>query len=813
MRLPRAVQAAWALGLAALATAVVLLVPREAERERDLEVALVDVSASTLALRPSWGSWIERELGAWRDRASRERREVAVITFGREPRRVFGPAPSRELTPRWPVLVEPDALDGALASRLARALDLASSLDPARVTLFSDGTYTGPDADAAARSVRAPVELVLAAPVERANARLVRFDTPARVEPGAPIAFTAEVECEGLALVPGAEVVLVVAADRGGAAEAATRTFRVEFPPTDDARGARRTTVHGTAPSSIDAVASDEASDEASTQLVARVELRDAASRASLDAFAADDARTRLVLARDRVAIAVVDPASAARGATSRELVAGELGRAAMLLQPEELAARLADVGAVVLLDVPERALPADLLETFVASGGGLVDVAGASWLASPRRAALAALEPVDAGDRPRSVLFLVDASGSMAGAAFEEVRAALAKLVDVAPVGVRASVQTFAGDLGARHELSGDAPSALARLPEPRGATRLVASLETLARDAALEPGTLVVVLSDGRDAERETALARIAALRSVLSTRGSELRVLAASESPDLELLEALAGGADSVVRAGALDREGARTSLASRFEAELQRGAWIEAGESGVALAATNDPDALRGLEALAPPRVARLLRARAVDAARAVWLAPSGETALATRRLGNGTIAAVAAPTIDALTLKALARFVGRATEEHRVRASVEGTDVVVRAKRGALAALVDARIEVEGQTFACELVAGAGGRDPWHELAGPLPRGALDLASGATATLRARDATGTELALPLVLPSSPELGSDVRTFAAPSEATAATRSGVPHPAAPWVLGLAFLALGVAGFATFVARRAA
>lgn len=809
MSLSRAVVAAWAFGLAALAAAVVLLVPRDSASERDVEVALVDVSASTLASRPSWGSWIERELAAWRDRAARDGREVAVIAFGREARRVFGPGAARELTPRWTQLVEPATPDGALASCLARALDTASRLEPARVTLFSDGTFTGVDAQASASAVRAPIELVLPPPVERANARLVRFDVPASVEPGAPIAFTAEIECEGRALVPDAEVVLVVDAFRGRSEVAASRTYRVELPRADDAHGARRATVHGTASSSVDPVSSD----AASTTLVARVELRDAATRRSLDAFAADDARTALVLARDSFLIAVVGDAPLTPSPATQWVEDDDFAEGVIALPISQLAARLVDVGAVVLLDVPDRALPADLLETFVASGGGLVDVAGASWVASPRRSSLAALEPVDAGDRPRSVLFLVDASGSMAGTAFEEVRAAIAKLVEVAPAGVSASVQTFAGELGERSELRGDAAGVLARLPEPRGPTRLVASLEMLVEDTALEPGTLVVVLSDGRDAERETALVRAEALRAAFAARGSELRVLAASESPDLELLGALAGREGGLVRAGALDREGARTSLASRFEAELQRGAWIEAGDLGLALVVSNDPDALRGLEALAPPRVSRLLRARPVDDARAVWRAPSGETALATRRIGNGTIAAVAAPTMDARTLKALARFVGRSPEDQRLRAAIEGSEIVVSAERGALAPLTAGRIEVEGQTFACELFAGAGSRDPWHELAGTLPQGALEVAPGAAAILRARDAAGVEFALPLVLPSSPEFDAEVRTFVAPRAQTAPSSSSAPHPAGPWVLAFAFAALGVAGFATFVARRAA
>jgi hypothetical protein len=753
-----------ALGLVALALGTwrsFPVVALEAPAAPALRAVALDVSAGTARPRPGHGLALRRVLREEARAALAAGEELLVVRYAAEVESL-GRASAADWLARLEgrggevLLFEASGAAG-LGSELDAALALVeeelSRPDRAggRLVLVAEDDVTGPDpAPRLARLAAAGVAVERRAlpPPARADLALVGLRLPPAPVPGEPLAARLDL---ALSAPPGETPSPLVAELELDSAAGVLRRSAALAPPLPGP-GPRRWSVTvplGEAPAGW-------------MELRARVTIGEAGAAAREDAIPENDlgvARTRSGGARQ--GLVLVEPA---RLAQARALVGGPGAWPGLDLRvesPATLSAGAEEVDLVVALDVGPRALPERWLEAFLASGGGLLFCGGwgalAGWDPEGRdgAAALLPLAPREEDARPRDVIFFVDGSGSMAGAPFEAVRAALAALVPSVGSADEVWLQFFTGTPMAPVDLragGGDPAEALERLfasRPPGGATAVLYSLEALAeaRRGARRDG-LVFLLSDGRDDLAHDVEARAAGVLGQLSRGRSRLVVVAAGDAPDLELLGRLVGEGETLHRAG----EG--TDLAALFQRQVF-GRRLREGSLAVALAPAGAlPESAELASAWAQtslPVHARFLRCEARPGADVLWRSvDGGEPVLALWRVGAGRVAAWAAGPLEGWVpgaagaasrglLAPLLRRLARAPVDERPRLDLESGRLVLDAVPADWPAEVRARLvarpaggdpaapglEVElGEVSLA--AAGGPGLDPRRRREAPLP---------------------------------------------------------------------------------------
>ncbi len=651
---------AWS-GLALLIAAAWLAWPRAASEARELpalRVVLFDASAGTTRPRPAWGLWARRTLRDEARAASASGEQLWVVSYGADVRRVPG-GPGAEdwlerLAGRGGVSLELGLEPrGALGSELDAALAaveaelLAPGRPRRRVTLLAAAEFSGADpSPRLARLERAGVELDWRQPPAPSlpDLALMELRLPSAPAPGAPLVARLD-----LALSPGTgarptvelRAVLETGSDRR---EVVVEAFCAATAPDPDGylrwsaalelgptpEGRSELTVTGHLAEAMDALPENDS---------LRASLRSGATRVAA-----------LVSSEDRRGAA-----GAWIGAEAQRFP----GLQWYVVSPAQLLELGADVDLVVSFDLAADELPRTVLERVLDAGGGWLHCGGwriAADLGARGRVptSLASWLPLQAAadERPpRDVVLLVDGSGSMVGEPFEHVRRALRELVSVARPQDRLQLRFFTGALGGVVELDGrpearrETLSTLAGLRVPGGPTAILYSLEQLAEQRESEEReALVLMLSDGRDVNAFETARRGAELRARFTARGVELRVLATGPSADTEFLTELLGGPELLVRADDLSR------LGELFQREVLSEA-IREGELDITLGTgaegAADAELLRAWEraSVAPPPVARYLRATARPNAQPLWVSSEfAEPLLAVQRVRSGWVAA-------------------------------------------------------------------------------------------------------------------------------------------------------------------------
>ncbi len=558
---------AW-LAAALFALGAWLALPREHTASGPpVHALLVDVSDSAIGAR------FDGQIDDWI-----ERRRTAVVAGGAEVRTIaFGHGArqfdfAKERGASW-------FGAGEDRSDLAAALELADVVASGRlrsIEILGDGTWTGVDpagvaARLAARGVRIEVGRGWR---DGFDAYVAPLASPIRVRRGEPVVVELETwRAMGMAsLHTGLRDIVVRATLTDGSAsitrEARARVsmsehgpqalrFGIEFPPLAGTHGS----------------------------IVAEARLESAHGRVG----STDDSRSTSraeVIADGALSIGVVGE-SAARSAFIASLASANADFAFVELD-DGRAPSIAGLDVLATLDSAFDRDSAPAVDAFVAAGGGWIDFAGANC-ASSERPTSSALAPARDDGRPREIVVLVDASGSMAGAPAQAARAALVRLVERAPVADGLSTVWFGSDARAidlgrpgqradverRRELSRSAWNT----PEPRGPTRIWRALDDFEREIDASRRTLAILVSDGRDPDRADLAARAGALRARLEGRSAELAVVAVGSDPDLELLAALAGGAARIVRVGELGAESSIDALAQSLETALSTGSIVD------------------------------------------------------------------------------------------------------------------------------------------------------------------------------------------------------------------------------------------
>jgi len=810
---------AW-LAAALFALGAWLALPRErGATGAPVHALLVDVSDSAIGADfrvYAIGERIEQRRAA----ATAQGIEVLAIAFGHGARRL-------------------DLAHGGLSgvqvgedrSDLAAAFELADVLGNGRlrsIEIVSDGTWTGVDpAGVAARLAARGVRIELLHNVRDGfDAYVAPIATPIRVRRGEPVVVQLETwramgmvgQHDGLR-----ELLVGATLTEGGVStrrevrvpvskfERGPHGLRVEleFPPL--------ATSHGS--------------------LVAEARLVDSAGRRF---GSTDDSRSTAraaVIAEGVLSIGVLGE-PAVRDAFIDSFAPANADFAFVELD-DTRATSLAGLDVLATLDAAFDRESARAVDTFVAAGGGWVDFAGARF-ASTERPSSSALAPALDDGRPREIVVLVDASGSMAGAPAQVARAALVRLIERAPVADGLSTVWFGADartldLGRPGERGGiEQRRVLAReawnTPEPRGPTRIWSALDEFA--GAVDPArhTFAILVSDGRDPDRADLASRASSLRMELASRGAELAVIAVGADPDVELLTALAGDAARVMRVGELGPERSIDALAQGFESALATGSIVEFSEPrSAALRASVGPFSAP-FAALAPPSVRRHLRARAARGAEVVWSSTSAAATsplFAVSRHGLGVAAGFAFTPDSAWVAsrndlgRALAsalRTVAPPADRARTRLREIDGELVLEGVPDGAPAIVRAELTSSrgADLGSIELFAARAGRDPVRERSAPLPATLARLDEGDFA--RVRVASFAALVEPLELafaaPRAPEFARAPRPFLPPATVDAVLDPPArgSHPSAPWVLlaGLAALA-GAVGTGFFSRSR--
>ncbi|MSR62384.1 MAG: VWA domain-containing protein [Planctomycetes bacterium] len=802
--------------------AAALLWPRvgaSAAQGPTLVLALVDASADVVR-NEAWLPWARAELRRVAQEAEAQSAELAVLSYADGVALAFAPGAPQSflaaLDGRGGAPFDPAAGLARGATRLRAALLAAEPLvlDPqrraARVLLLARPSYTeaspaGVLSRLGARGVALEVRPPPRAP--QADLGLLALELPARVEPGAPLVARAR-----FLWSPGAprdeRATVTLTLEQGGALQRAARALALP------AQGGE-------------------------FELPLAFGRADG-GRSVLRAEVALASGPDLLRENDRAAASTLGGAARALGVLARtelrQSVEAWLGRQEhaglefVYLAPDELGAHLAELSALVSVDLAPEDLPAALVEAFVLRGGGWLATGGwrflARWTSTADAAALAALLPCEPPSQklaPRDVLLLVDGSGSMEGAPFEGVRAAALALVGAVLPGERLALRFFTSGLEPEHVLKERSVAAqdaeavrraareLLALRVPNGTTHLLRSLRALpAAPAGVE--NLVLVLSDGREREAyadEQTEAR--AVRRELEARRTQLAVIAVGEG-NFALLAALAGGAENV-RSAATPAE-----LATLLQRELA-GARVSEGELELTRGAAPAGSLTREIQgadgtALAPLR--RYVKAGLRPQAEALVLGPRAEPVLAVTRAGLGRSAWFAAPPASdwtatdgaELAIGGLLRWLARGPDAPPPRARLEGLRVSV-------SALADGEPELSARVL--ETVDGGAplalqlfppselGADARHTRVGTLAR-----RPGPAAALCFDTATGEEcLALEETLPDEfsgrerPVPSAWLQASTAPPPAQG--RLARSHPAGPWVLALALLLLLAAGLA--------
>jgi hypothetical protein len=524
--------------------------------------------------------------------------------------------PARRPRSRRRTLALEPAPERELETRLAGALALAQQLlegRAGRVVLASDGAATDRDPRPALRALRESGHAVASAPLEPpelADLALVRLELPREVEPGAPLSARLE-----LRLAPGrgappreAEAVIELEAPSGA------RTLRKQV-ALEPALARRE---DGALAFDVDfALGRAEPG-------VLRVRAR--ATLAGGDPIPEDDARAGAVACGDALrAIACAPGAGAAP-------LASAAGFDVVRVDLDALAPALADADLLVTRDVDARELPAAVLAAWLRSGGAWLDLPGertlAGWRARAEAAALLPLALPPRGPRERTIELLVDASGSMSGAASAAVLGAAIELARLAPAEDRVELRFFTDRLEPPFVLSAagadERAAAARRLLEaraPSGPTRILAALAALAAErAGARDDALVLLLSDGREESGATA-ADAARARDALAATRARLRAFALGAEPDLEFLALLCAPGEAPLAAADA------AELVTLFLRESARDELVEGGPFALAARPPSAfaPDSVaagvaRAAEQASLPPLARLVRAEAAPVRR-------------------------------------------------------------------------------------------------------------------------------------------------------------------------------------------------
>ncbi len=852
-----------ACGLVCLALGAALSFPRAAgpgEIRPALRACLLDASASATRRSSTWSVWARGILGEEARAALRGGEELAVVVFGADTLELFEPGPPERVLERLAgragaplhLLLEGRG-DGG--SDLARALEMVEeelgAIDraPSRLRLAVDGTWTGRDpAPALARLARAGVTIERVGPPAPDLPDLAVLDllTPSVPAVGDPLAVSVE-----LRLTP---------PSAGAAAFFETCAPQLEV-RVETAAGIETRALPLTAPLhprfmedgalvwpvrlDLGTVA------DGRTLLRASVRVQGPGALRGGDPVGENDARSAVVTAgQRRLAVAVASEGASASLAAWLDHLALAPGLQWVVRRPEQLTDLAGRLDLLLTLDLPLARLPAAFVERFVASGGGWLHCAGWTWLeAGPHAGANARTDSVvhltrmlplypAAPDAPeRSVIFMIDGSGSMAGEPFERVKRALVELAGAAGSGDDMQLCLFTGALNDPIPLAGRrALSRLLATTVPGGPTAILYSLEQLARrrSGAALPG-VVILLSDGRDSSAFDIEQRAAALRASLAASRTRLAVVAVGEGADRALLGALLPEGAVLVSAGDLG------SLAEIFHLELNRERVIEGPALRVVPA---DPGALGDLPSAAAaleaqlvmeagdwPSFRRALRAEARPGASVLWKSEEGDALLAVQRVGAGLAAAwasaplaewspewAAATPLLAPLLRAMAQ---RGGEEQRLAARVEGSELILSAIPPDWPALVHAEVLLSsrpaGGAGAAEALLGEldlmppptpAGLDPARRRTASMPAFLDSVPPGSVLRLDITDAGGAFLGqTPLAFARAPEFCRRPSRLGelpapAPVSATARARSRA-HPAAPSVLLAGLLALFLGG----------
>ncbi len=538
---------AFLLGLAALAQW-----PRwgsDAPTRPALTAIVLDASASAHRPRPGWIPFVRGELAREAELARAAGHDVLVVAFGLETRVLFGPGPPAELEARLAGRAGAP-LDPRLARGEDQGSDLARALErvqgplaetarpPGRLVLISDGRASGRDPRPLLGALRVGQARYVPLP------RPERFDlalAALEIEPvpeGAPQVAALELELDGPPELAPATAVLAIEIERPGGRE----QRRVEVSAPEPGRALRLGLPLGPA-------------EAGATRVRVRVEAPDGRP----DPFPENDERTAFAFVGPGRAVALV----AAEGTREQAAAFWDAGAApagldGRWLLPGELAGALAEVDLVVTFDVPRSALPEAALARWIEGGGGLLAFDGAAFADLETRSPLARwwpLVPAPPDRPPRDVVLIVDTSGSMAGAPFEGVRAAVLELADAVPPGDRLWMHFFTGRLfdaiplgvagseGQRARLAEE----LLRLRTPRGATAILASMESFAAlRAGSDRAALVFLLTDGREeGDPPRPVERAAELVERFAAQGTELIAVAMGTDRVLETLENLTPG----------------------------------------------------------------------------------------------------------------------------------------------------------------------------------------------------------------------------------------------------------------------------
>ena len=611
------------------------------ESQRPLELVLVDTSASAVRTRSGYAAWIQERVAAHAARARGAGRDLALVRCGEFAELLWGPRPASEARAAVESAVRavrttgPGA-PGDLATDLAGALALAEELLAQRpaggLVLLGDGTFTGADPGPAfARLAERGVACALERPPEPdlADVALAGVRLPRALAPGAPLAVEVALESRGAAL-GGARVDLELVLDGPGFAEPERRSAtglalagassvqRFELGPARPGR----------------------------TEVCAAVKLHGPGGVG--DPVPENDAACTAAHAGEALIAAALAPEGLEPALRSDwdawcTALAGLGGIQVLRAAPAEFAALSGAVDVAITCDVPVASAAALGLEDFVAAGGGWLALGGYRLFAGGP-AEIAPLLPV-AGPS-RSILFLADGSGSMAGAPSAELARAVLGAMEVAPASDRFELCFFGDAIRSRHALGPGGPDTARAAAElfaaraPHGATDIAAVLRALAAEASLPD--LVVLVSDGRDQVLDELARAAQELRARLQSSRGRLAIAGVGQRDD----SALALLAED----GAARAEG---DLAAIFREEVELGrvtprgahavlardpAGLAPGGLGAELAAALGSMPLAALE--------RVLSARAAPGAEVVLDAPAIGPVLAVRRHGRGRVAAFA-----------------------------------------------------------------------------------------------------------------------------------------------------------------------
>ncbi|MDZ4773020.1 MAG: VWA domain-containing protein [Planctomycetota bacterium] len=792
------------VGVIALALGLVLSIPRAnaASKRAALAVALVDVSKSVVAR--SVGEW-ERStsaaLRAWARRAEASGHDVSVLAFGRDVRAVLSPRSARVLVEALESgqfepsreLLEKNALRGALETRLAAALNLARTLARDRpsssITIFGDGTFTGADPLPVAHELASTgcAIQVQTEPPRAWNFALSPLEVPRELEVGAPIVVSA-----------------LLRIDRGTLAR---ENVHVDFELFDGLRREKRVDI------------------EAGTSELVPLHVDFGPARAGLvyigarvsppDAIREDDSRAAVLRCGGSLVVGMLD---APIDSSAPELTVD--GVDLIRIGRDELARELVHLDALISFSARATLTEQRSIRNFVEHGGGWLDLADGEWIrarsdpAAPLRE-LAALVP-DQVKRERDVIFLIDASGSMAGPAFDAVRAQIGGLVDSALPNDDVSVRFFAGDLypAIRFGMAAERgdperrtalDDAVRTARSPTGPTRILSALETLARErSGVNRDALVLLLSDGRDPETSDRESRLTALK--LARGPARMRVVAVAPVADVdrEFLVSLADSFEDLADP---------TQWPHIFRGEILEQELVRR-ENMPVLPVSGGPEPAASLAAATQnlPSIDEAVRAGVAPGAQLLWTDDRGTPLAAVARRGAGLVVTIGfSPRFGgtrngrrASALAPIVRALARHERPEQPHLRLEENRIVLENVAANFPAVAHARAEVdEGDVFDFEMVVEARGFDALTARSSPIPD-AFDAHSGFASVHIDGGAAG-DLDLSLEIPRAAEFAFEKRRFVAPRPSAPVER--VPraestHTLAPWSLALGVLALTTA-----------